>query len=222
MAGGAVAALRVRTIQAHEWPGAVGVIHRALFDEPFARQTYGESVLARWGRSYEDYVALRREHYSIALGAFAGRVVVGVVLASLPRACRACTGPSDTAPEGDTVEVMEWQYGCDRAAVHRAQPAHAWISKMTVEPPLHGLGIGRRLLGAVTARLPAGFPVLLECETHRESFYLASGFRRVTTISDPAGADVLLLRRDIDEDRTPPQRRPGEELNAYRPAVRAR
>ena len=191
-----VTALPLRTIEEREWPGAVGVIHRALFDQPFARQTYGESALARWGRSYDDYCELRREHYSVALAAFAGSVVVGVVLASLPGACRACRDPSVTAPGGDPVDVMNWQFERDRAAVHRRQPAHAWISKMTVEPALQGLGIGRSLLDAVTARLPAGVPVLLECETHREPFYVASGFRRVTTIPDPAGPDALLLRRD--------------------------
>jgi GNAT superfamily N-acetyltransferase len=188
----------LRAIEEREWPGAVGVIHRALFDQPFARQTYGESALARWGRSYDDYSELRHEHYSVALGAFAGSVIVGVALASLPGDCRACRNPSQTAPHGDKVDVMNWQYDSDRAAVHRAQPSHAWISKMTVEPALQGLGIGRSLLQAVTAHLPAGLPVLLECETHREPFYVASGFRRVTTIPDPAGPDALLLRRDTD------------------------
>jgi GNAT superfamily N-acetyltransferase len=191
-----VTALPLRTIEEREWPGAVGVIHRALFDQPFARLTYGEDALARWGRSYDDYSELRRAQYCVALGAFAGSVVVGVVLASLPGACPACKEPSETAPTSDAVDVMNWQFDRDRAAVHRAQPAHAWISKMTVEPALQGLGIGRSLLDAVTARLPAGLPVLLECETHREPFYAASGFRRVTTIPDPAGPDALLLRRE--------------------------
>jgi GNAT superfamily N-acetyltransferase len=198
VAGGDVTALALRAIGEREWPGAVGVIHRALFDQPFARLTYGEDALARWGRSYDDYRELRREHYSVALGAFAGSVVVGVVLASLPDACRACRDVSEAAPGGDPVDVMNWQFDRDRAAVHRGQPAHAWISKMTVEPALQGMGIGRSLLDAVTARLPVGLPVLLECETHREPFYVASGFRRVTTIPDPVGPDALLLRRDTD------------------------
>ncbi|HEX6026223.1 MAG TPA: GNAT family N-acetyltransferase [Solirubrobacter sp.] len=206
----------MRPIEVGEWPGAIGVIHRALFDQPFARQTYGDGAVTRWGRSYDDYAGVRREHYSLALGAFAGPVVVGVVLASLPDACQACKGPSPTARLDDPIDALNWQFDRDRAAVHRAQPAHAWISKLTVEPALQGLGIGRALLDAVTAQLPTSLPVLLECEMHRERFYAARGFRRVTTVPDPTGPDVLLLRLAAVNPERESVRRPGP-----RPSSRA-
>jgi hypothetical protein len=39
--------------------------------------------------------------------------------------------------------------------------------------------------------------VLLECQPHRENFYLACGFHRVCTFPDPLGPEAILMRADL-------------------------
>jgi ribosomal protein S18 acetylase RimI-like enzyme len=191
--------ISVRSPVDGEWAAALGVMHRAFADQPFAREIYGEPLLPRWGRSYRDYVGVARDEYPVALCAFAGPAPVGTVLGSLPGACRACGhGPRPSAPD-DPVDALMFEFDRNVAAVHAGQPAHAWITKLAVEPALQGHGIGRRLLDAAVAELSAAAPVLLECEPHREAFYVRAGFRRVATFADPAGPDALLLRREAEQ-----------------------
>lgn len=88
---------------------------------------------------------------------------LGVVLASSPCECVACKRASKTPGTDDPVAALNSEFERNVAAVHAAEPAHAWITKMAAEPTLQGLGIGRRLLDAAVAAFPAGTPVLLEC-----------------------------------------------------------
>jgi GNAT superfamily N-acetyltransferase len=171
-------------------------MQRAFLDQPFARTIYGENRLARWKRLYDEYAELRWHDYPVTLAAVVGSLPVGVVLASPPGACVACKRASTIPETDDPVAALNSEFERNVAAVHAAEPAHAWITKMVVEPALQRLGIGRRLLDAAVAAFPAGTAVLLECEPQREAFYLAAGFRRVRTFPDPAGPDAVLLRCD--------------------------
>ena len=39
--------------------------------------------------------------------------------------------------------------------------------------------------------------VLLECQDHRENFYVACGFHRVRSFPDPFGPDAILMGADL-------------------------
>ena len=95
--------------------------------------------------------------------------------------------------------AVDWQFHQNIAEVHGSLDEHAWIDKVAVEPALHGLGIGRRLLVAVTEALTGGEPteLVLECAPDRVSFYRGVGFEQVSTFADPAGPDASLMRRRI-------------------------
>jgi len=187
---------KVRALQASEQTHVVGLMQRAFFDQPFARSIYGDDRLTRWTRLYDEHAEIRWHEYPVTLVAVVGSLPVGVVLASPPFACVACKRASEIPETDDPVAALSSEFERNVAAVHAAEPAHAWITKMVVEPALQGLGIGRRLLDAAVAAFPAGTPVLLECEPQRESFYLAAGFRRRRTFPDPAGPNAVLLRYD--------------------------
>jgi predicted GNAT family N-acyltransferase len=64
---------------------------------------------------------------------------------------------------------------------------------------LRGAGIGRTLMNQAIGQVRAdgGETVLLECQAHRENFYIACGFHRARTFPDPLGPDAVLMRADL-------------------------
>jgi predicted GNAT family N-acyltransferase len=97
------------------------------------------------------------------------------------------------------LEVADWQFEVNVQAAHADHDAHAWISRVAVDASLRGAGIGRALMHRAVAQLSAAGTetVLLECQNHRENFYVACGFHRVRTFPDPLGPEAILMRADL-------------------------
>lgn len=175
-------------------------MHRAFVDEPFNVEMYGSDPLTRWAGSWALYQGIRRNEYAIALAACLGQAIVGVLVGSLPGHCHVCDVVALTPPPSKSLDAIDWQFHQNIAAVHAPLGPHAWVSKVTVEPALHGLGIGQVLLKDAyeSFRVAAPTTLLLECQPHRQGFYVSAGFEPVTTFPDPAGPDALLMSRAVD------------------------
>jgi GNAT superfamily N-acetyltransferase len=183
--------MSIREVSVVEWPHALGVLHRGFLDEPFVHEMYGDDLLARWSGSWSLYSSMRHEQYGLAIGAFAGPALVGVLTGSVSARCHLCSVLAREPRPEDPHEAIDWVFHQNIAAVHAPQGPHAWIQMVAVEPELKGRGIGRLLVGAVAD----AEPVLLECQIHRQGFYESLGFAVVSTFPDPAGADALLMSR---------------------------
>ena len=136
------------------------------------------------------------ESSTVALGARVGEVLVGVVMGSPPGRCRLCQVLAPEPRPSDHHLAIDWQFHQNVAQVHGVLGAHGWIEKAAVEPSLHRLGIGRRLLKSVTAALATGEPaeLVLECAPDRVPFYTGLGYEVLSTFADPAGPDAYLMR----------------------------
>jgi GNAT superfamily N-acetyltransferase len=182
-----------------DWQAARALAHRAFVDEPFTVEMYGESILERWGGSWALYASLTRTTATLALGARADGVLVGLALANAPGHCAICAVVASEERPDDPHLAVDWQFHQNIARAHRPLDEHAWIDKLAVEPALHGFGIGRRLLDAATEAVIGDRPtdVVLVCAPDRASFYSRAGFEQISTIPDPAGPDALLMRRTL-------------------------
>lgn len=180
-----------------EWPAARALVHRAFVNEPFTQEMYGPDLLERWGGSWSLYSSLMIDTSTLALGARVGEVLVGVVMGSTPGHCRLCQVLAAEPRPIDHHLAIDWQFHQNVAQVHGQLGVHAWIEKAAVEPSLHGLGIGRRLLDSAATALATGEPaeLVLECAPDRVPFYLGLGYEAVSTFADPAGPDAYLMRR---------------------------
>jgi ribosomal protein S18 acetylase RimI-like enzyme len=191
--------LSVGPLAESEWEASRGLAHRAFADEPFTIEMFGEQMVDRWGGSWGLYSSLGSATSTLAFGARVDQVLVGVVLGSAPGRCSLCRVYAQEARPDDPHLAVDWQFHQNIAEVHRSLDEHAWIDKVAVEPALHGLGIGRRLLGAVADALSGGEPteLVLECAPDRVSFYRGLGFEQVSTFADPAGPDASLMSMRI-------------------------
>jgi GNAT superfamily N-acetyltransferase len=175
------------------------LLHRAFVNEPFTVEMYGPAILDRWGGSWSLYSSLRTEDSTVVLGAHVSDVLVGVVMGSTPRQCRLCQVLAREPRPDDQLLAIDWQFHQNAAQVHGELGKHAWVEKAAVEPALHGLGIGRRLLEAVATALEIGEPaeLVLECAPDRVNFYASLGYEVLSTFADPAGPDAYSMRRGI-------------------------
>jgi ribosomal protein S18 acetylase RimI-like enzyme len=191
--------IAIRAVSVDEWPHAQGVLHRGFLDEPFVHEMYGDDIVARWGGSWSLYASMRHDHYGIALGAFAGQALVGVLIGSVSARCHLCSVLATEPLPQDPHDAIDWVFHQNVATVHIPLGQHAWIQMVAVEPELKGRGIGRQLVRSISDAVaePARVPVLLECQSHRQGFYKSLGFDVVTTFPDPAGPDALLMSRWI-------------------------
>jgi GNAT superfamily N-acetyltransferase len=180
-----------------EWQAARALAHRAFVDEPFTVEMYGESILDRWGGSWALYASLTSTASTRALGARADDVLVGFALGNAPGHCAICEVVALEARPDDPHRAVDWQFHQNIAYAHRPLSEHAWIDKLAVEPALHGLGIGQRLLDAEAEAVAGDGPtdVVLVCAPDRASFYSRADFEQISTIPDPAGPDACLMRR---------------------------
>ena len=150
--------LSVGPLAESEWAASRGLAHRAFVDEPFTVEMFGEQILDRWGGSWGLYSSLGTATSTLAFGARVDEVLVGVVLGSATGQCSMCQVYAHESRPDDPHLAIDWQFHQNIAEVHRSLDEHAWIDKLAVEPALHGLGIGRRLLVAVAEALQGGEP----------------------------------------------------------------
>jgi GNAT superfamily N-acetyltransferase len=191
--------LRAGPLPAEQWQAFGDLEARAFFDEPFMASLYGDDPLPRWVGAHSPAERGRVEDYSLSIGLWAGDVLVGGAIGSEPGSCRLCADGLDAPEPADESDHITWEFLRNSAVAHATQPPHAWLSKVVVEPALHGLGLGRLLIDAVQAhaRGSGGQVLLLECQPHRTSFYRSCGFREVTRYPDPAGPPASLMRVDL-------------------------
>jgi len=196
--------LTFRLLRPDEWAGAMTLVARSFHGEPFSAAMFGDAPLPRFAQAHRFYQALPWYDADLDLGAFLDDVLVGLSLGSPPGGCHVCEHVDPQRPPPDPAEHAEWVFEVNTQAAHADQGSHAWVSRLVVDPPLQGSGLGRALIAEALEvfRSDDGpVRVLLECQPHRESFYLGCGFARVRTFPDPGLPDCLLLRIDLDARR---------------------
>ena len=187
--------LTLRPLAEDEWADAMRLAARSFLNEPFMVEMFGAEPVRRFALAIEFYRSSAWHDDQRQLAAFVGDLLVGFCVCSPPGRCRIC---SDTDPErrpDDQLQVSEWQFEVSVQAAHADHGAHAWISRVAVDPVLRGTGIGRTLVSQAIAQVQndGAELVLLECQPHRENFYLACGFHRVRTFPDPLGPEAILM-----------------------------
>jgi ribosomal protein S18 acetylase RimI-like enzyme len=167
--------LMLRSLAEDEWPEAMRLAARSFLNEPFLVEMFGAEPVRRFALANEFYRSSAWHDDQQHLAALVGDLLVGFCVCSPPGRCRIC---SDTDPQrrpDDQLQVSEWQFEVNVQAAHADHGAHAWISRVAVDPVLRGTGIGRTLMSQAIAqvRTDGAELVLLECQPHRENFYLA-------------------------------------------------
>jgi GNAT superfamily N-acetyltransferase len=188
-------AIETREMSRDEWTAASGVASRAFFDEAFMVGMLGIDPLERFRGAHQLYAGETFDHAAVHLGAYVGDALVGVIRASAYGTCHVCLAIDPGDPPSDPVEAKEWLFEVGVRETHLRHGPHAWISRVAVEPQVHGAGVGSALLRAALAALSrqGGGLVLLECLASRESFYLAHGFDRRDDVPEPfADASYLM------------------------------
>ena len=193
------AVLTVREIDRATWGAGAAVAARAFHDEEFVVGMFGEEPIARYAAVHHLYRHETFDPHAIHLGAFAGPELVGVIRASPAGRCHACAVIDPDDPPSDPVLAADWAFEVEVTRAHAPYADHAWISRVAVEPTLHGAGIGKALVDAAVDSLRAngGGTVLLECLKQRERFYLGRGFVRESEIPDPNAELSYLMRLDL-------------------------
>ena len=192
--------VEIRHVAEHQRGLADGVAARAFCDEGFMLGMLGDDPVVRLAGAYRLYAAEAWDPEAVVLGAWAGDALLGIVKASPVRRCTACRTVDPASPPDDEMLRKDWEFEVGVVSTHARHGEHAWVSRMAVEPRLHGAGLGGLLLeGAVAeiARRGSG-RVLLECLSTRESWYARHGFARVDHVPEPWADDVsYLLARDV-------------------------
>lgn len=185
----------VRQVVESARSAADGVAARAFCDEGFMIGMLGDDPVARLAGAYRLYAGEPWDPEAVVLGAYAGDAVLGLVRVSPVGLCTACQTIDPASPPEDEIARMDWAFEVGVIETHARFGAHAWISRMAVEPRLAGQGIGGLLLEAAVAELAARGPgqVVLECLSSRESWYVRHGFVRVDDVPEPWADDVSYL-----------------------------
>jgi GNAT superfamily N-acetyltransferase len=189
----------VRELAREEWPIAAGVAARAFFDEEFIVGMLGTDPFERFVGVQHFYAVEPWDDDAVHLGAFLGHTMVGLIRASPYGRCFVCRHVSPDTPPDDPIIAKDWVFEVEVLRSHEPYVDHGWISRVAVEPALHGTGIGKLLIEGALAALGEGGPgtVLLECLAGREGFYTARGFRRVAEVVDPHADLSYLMRVDL-------------------------
>ena len=185
-------------LRPEDWPAAMGLSARAFFDEPYVQEMFGADALVRYAGIHARCASATPQPEDVLVASYAGTTLVGVVKCSPPGACHMCGHGGIGERPSDATEGLDWEFEGNVRRAHAEQGDHAWVSRVAIEPALHGLGIGRQLMAAALDHLDAaGAPaVLLECQDHRVRFYQACGFTDVGTFPDPVGPDAHLMRSE--------------------------
>jgi ribosomal protein S18 acetylase RimI-like enzyme len=191
--------LIVRAMEKDEWLDAMSLAARSFLHEPFMIEMFGADPVRRFALANQYYRSSPWHDDQQHLAAFVDDRLVGFCICSSPGRCRICTDTDPERPPDDELHVADWQFKVNVQAAHADYDAHAWISRVVVDSVLQGAGIGRTLMSVALAELRSngGQAVLLECQDHRETFYVACGFHRVRTFPDPLGPDAVLMRADL-------------------------
>jgi ribosomal protein S18 acetylase RimI-like enzyme len=138
---------------------------------------------------------------AVAVGAWAGDMLVAMSFAEPPGGCRLCADPvAPMAPDADTITVSMGAFDEMRRSAHADSPPHAHLKQVAVEPVAQGAGLGRIVTKATldAVRYAGGGPLLVECLPELEGFYDSLGFTTIGRFPDPAvDDDVLLMRADV-------------------------
>jgi GNAT superfamily N-acetyltransferase len=187
--------IEVRALRESERAPARGVAARAFFDEAFMVGMLGTDPLTRYAGAVQLYDGEAWDDSAVNLGAFAGSALVGVIRASPVGACTLCRTVDPTSPPSDEIARMEWAFEVGSREVHLRHGEHGWISRVAVEPQVHGTGVGGRLIRTALDSLAArgGGLVVLECLASRESFYVRHGFHRLDDVPEPYADEASCL-----------------------------
>ena len=191
--------LTVRQLDRAGWAAGAALAARAFYGEEFVIGMFGAEPLNRFASVQHLYRHETWDADAIHLGAVVGEDLVGVVRTSPFGACHVCTHVDPAHPPDDPVLAADWAFEVEVTRAHAAYPDHAWISRVAVEPVLHGAGVGKAMITAAVehlAVLGSGI-VLLECLAQRETFYTGRGFRRAGEVTDPNAAMSYLMRLDL-------------------------
>jgi ribosomal protein S18 acetylase RimI-like enzyme len=191
--------LILRPLEPTEWPDAMNLAARSFLGEPFMIEMFGADPVRRFALANKYYQSSPWRADQQQLAAFIGDRLVGFCVCCSPGRCHICTDTDPQRPPDDRLHVLDWQFKVNVQAAHADHADHAWISRVVVDSVLHGAGIGRTLMSRAVGQLRAAGAelVLLECQDHRERFYVACGFHRVRTFPDPVGPDAVLMRADL-------------------------
>jgi len=192
--------IEVRSVEESDRAAADGVAARAFCDEGFMVGMLGVDPVVRLAGAYRLYAAETWDPLAIVLGAWAGDALLGIVKASPVGACTACRTVDPDMPPDDEILRKDWEFEVGVVTTHARHGEHAWISRMAVEPRLHGTGLGGLLLEAAASDIASrgSGRVLLECLSTRESWYRSHGFVRLDDVPEPWADDVsYLMARDI-------------------------
>ena len=93
----------------------------------------------------------------------------------------------ELAPSGGFAAVLDDEIVATAIGIDYG--SFGWIAMMLVQPALRGQGIGRRLLEAAMAAIPAGLPIRLDATPMGRPLYESCGFREEAALtrylSDP-------------------------------------
>jgi GNAT superfamily N-acetyltransferase len=194
--------LTVRPVATEEERRAAGAVAgRALSDNPTARWIYGDDVLERVATSLEQFVSFVESMPGDQIAAFLGAHAVGVAAAAPPGACikhvlppELQVTPETIGPPGDqTREQSVWALFCG----HDLPERHWHIGPVSVDPVLHGQGIGAQMMQALNVRLDdAGEIAWLETDKPGNVvFYRRAGYEVVDEVIHH-GVPEWFMRRD--------------------------
>ena len=191
--------VEVREIGRDAWAAVTPLAARAFFDEEFIVGMLGPDPLRRWADAHHFYSVEPFDETAVHLAAFLDDVLVGIIRISPYGSCFVCHHIDPTTPPEDEILARDWRFEVEVLEAHQGYADHAWISRVAVEPQLHGTGLGKALVDAAVAHLAANGPgtVLLECLAQRESFYTGRGFRRVGEVVDVHADTSYLMRIDL-------------------------
>ena len=189
----------VREIDRVAWAAATPLAARAFFDEEFIVGMLGPHPLSRWADAHHFYAVEPFDDSAIHLGAFLGDVLGGIIRISPYGSCFVCAHVHPTTPPDDEILARDWLFEVEVLKAHEGYADHAWISRVAVEPQLHGTGLGKLLLDSAVDHLERTGPgvVLLECLAQREGFYVGRGFRRAAGVVDVHADLSYLMRIDL-------------------------
>ena len=191
--------VEVRGIGRDAWTTATPLAARAFFDEEFIVGMLGPDPLRRWADAHHFYAVEPFDDSAVHLAAFLGDVLVGIIRVSPYGSCFVCGHVDPTTPPDDEILARDWRFEVEVLKAHQGYDGHAWISRVAVEPQLHGTGLGKALVDAAVAHLTASGPgtVLLECLAQREGFYTGRGFSRAAEVVDVHAETSYLMRLDL-------------------------
>ena len=189
----------VREVGRAEWARATPIAARAFFDEEFIVGMLGTDPLQRWADVHHFYAVEPFDDTAVHLGAYVRDVLVGVIRISPYGSCFVCAHVDPTTPPDDEILARDWLFEVEVLKAHQGYAGHAWISRVAVEPQLHGTGLGKLLLDSAVAHIEQAGPgvVLLECLAQREGFYVGRGFRRAAEVHDAYADTSYLMRIDL-------------------------